>query len=109
MYDTLLKFLEYIEFELEVAPDGLHLVDLQRANLCGIEQEVFSTIDEVLDRLSVYANDYFVEPIAEDLGYAYNNWEDLYQFGMENGGYEQYPSLIFVKLFTFGIDKSLEV
>lgn len=79
---NVLEMLEWYEFDLEVSPEGLHLVDLQGANLGGIEEEVFADLKEVVDRLSTYHEDYIIRGI-ENQYYDTNpkedvsNWEEL--------------------------------
>lgn len=76
------EMLEWYEFDLEVSPQGLHLVDLQGANLGGIEGEVFSDLKEVVDRLSVYHEDYVIRDIENqyydtDPKENVSTWEEL--------------------------------
>ncbi len=107
MYDVIEQLLDYVEFELWVAPDGLHLVDTQRANLGGIEQEVFATLDEVVERLSTYINDYIIRGIEEEFDYECDSVVELYEHCMANGGYDRCPSLIFLKAYAYGVDTVL--
>jgi hypothetical protein len=104
MINLLLQLLDIIEFELFVAPDGLHLVDHQCANLGGIEQEVFATLDEVIERLSTYWEDYIVRGIEDVFDYCGDTWEDLYAYGMANGGDEVCPSLEYLRLLIGGTE-----
>lgn len=47
--------------ELEKEIHKFHLEDLDQANLCNIEDQVFDDFDEILDRLDTYFTDYFAE------------------------------------------------
>lgn len=79
-YKNIEELVNYVEFELEVNPNGtLALVDTQGANLGGIENQEFSTYREVVDRLSTYFSDYILEPLCNDLGIEdYQDDKDLY-------------------------------
>lgn len=46
--------------------DGIwSLIDLQGANLGGIEGDRFETASDILDRMDVYINDYILEPVED--------------------------------------------
>jgi hypothetical protein len=87
-----------LDFELEVNEDGtLSLIDLQRAYLGGIGDETFNNYAEVLQRLDMYAHDYWVYPLWEALHDEYgepfdsqwneqdNTWEELIQVARDLG------------------------
>lgn len=63
---TLTEFLNYFDFDYEKDENGNYrLIDLQRANLGGIEQEEFNSIPEIIDRLGTYYTDYIYRGISE--------------------------------------------
>lgn len=51
------QIIELCQFNLIKTGDKYRLEDWQKANLAGIEEERFDTIDEAIDRLEVYIND----------------------------------------------------
>lgn len=59
-------FLDVIEFELVKYEDGYGLVDLQGANLGDIEEDRFQTAAEIIERLSVYIEDYYLDDLDEE-------------------------------------------
>ena len=59
------EFLIITEFELVKYPDGFGLVDLQGANLGDIEGDRFETAEDIIDRMDVYVNDYFLNDIDD--------------------------------------------
>lgn len=59
--------LDLIEFELVKYEDGYGLIDLQGANLGGIEGDRFQTAAEIIDRLDVYIRDYYLDDLDEEL------------------------------------------
>lgn len=62
------EMLEYMEFRLVKYPDGTFgLVDLQGGNLGNIEDDRFDNAVQLLDRLDIYYDDYFINPIADEL------------------------------------------
>lgn len=47
-----LEVIHGCEFDIDINPDGtLSLVDMQGANLAGIEEEVFKDYEDILNRL----------------------------------------------------------
>ncbi len=63
--------LDLMEFDLVKYEDGYGLIDLQGANLCGIESDRFKTAEQIIERLDVYLNDYYFEVLeneAEEYG-----------------------------------------
>ena len=80
---TLSEYLAELDFDYKINDNNtISLIDLQGANLAGIENEQFeinSFLPLILsDRLSVYENDYFFEPIKEILND--NNIDDIDSF-----------------------------
>lgn len=75
---THLQFYELVsdcEFDVEVVQGGkLALVDMQKANLAGIEQETFDSYASVLERMSVYLDDYFFKPLVECIEQDFGVW-----------------------------------
>lgn len=59
------EFLSVTEFKLVKYTDGFGLVDLQGANLGDIEGDRFKTAEDIIDRMDVYINDYFLNDIDE--------------------------------------------
>ena len=63
---TLREFLNEFDFDYEKDENGNYkLIDLQRVNLGGIEQEEFSSIPEIVNRLDTYYGDYIYRTISE--------------------------------------------
>ena len=48
------------EFDLVVENGEFRVIDFQGANLGGIEQDRFDNLKDVLGRMSVYHDDYFI-------------------------------------------------
>ena len=88
------EFLELTEFKLvrhqndydEYTDEYGHwnLIDNQGANLGDIEGDRFESAAQILDRMTIYINDYIVEDIEECLEekgllpeYEYNSWDDI--------------------------------
>ena len=59
------EMLDVIEFEICKYEDGYGLNDLQGANLGDIEEERFTTAEEIIDRLDVYITDYYFTDLEE--------------------------------------------
>ena len=94
-YEKLLdEFLDLTEFRLvrhqndydEYSDEYGHwsLIDSQGANLGDIEGDRFESAAQILDRMTIYINDYIVEDIEECLEekgllpeYEYNSWDDI--------------------------------
>ena len=58
--------IECEEFSVEVDNNRFYrLIDMQHANLGGIEDESFSSLGEVLGRMQIYHKDYFFEDMEE--------------------------------------------
>ena len=88
--DRVAEILYTMDFEIMVNKDGtLSLNDLQGANLGNIENETFENYAQVLSRMDIYTQDYFVTPLIECLNEDYgdsfwekwneadNTWEEL--------------------------------
>lgn len=83
--DKVLELLDLYEFDLMYNTDGtLSVIDRQRANLGGIEEDTFNTLAEVLDRMDAYHNDYIVNGLEERADYDYKDWEDLCNYCKNN-------------------------
>lgn len=54
------------------------LIDNQCANLGGIEDERFSTIPAIVDRLDIYYNDYIYRDLEEEFG-LFGTAEELFK------------------------------
>lgn len=62
------EMLEYMEFRLVKYPDGTFgLIDLQGGNLGNIEDDRFDNALQLLDRLDIYYEDYFIRDLEEQL------------------------------------------
>lgn len=88
------EFLDLTEFRLVRHQNGYDeysdeyghwsLIDSQGANLGDIEGDRFESAAQILDRMTIYINDYIVEDIEECLEekgllpeYEYNSWDDI--------------------------------
>lgn len=61
-----LKLIEEIEFKVEkVDGDTYKVIDKTGENLGNIKEQVFANIDEIMDRLENYFNDYDMSFICE--------------------------------------------
>lgn len=77
---TLCDFLNHFDFDYEIQSDEngayFHLVDCQGANLGDIESDRFEIsakgLDDVIDRLDTYYNDYIFDGLAESLEKKYH-------------------------------------
>lgn len=80
-YKNIEEFIDSMDFEIlvEYNPDEeknmLRLHDLQVANLGGIEEDWFNDFDEVVCRMDIYINDYFLYPVEEEFGL--EDWSTL--------------------------------
>lgn len=69
------ELVTHCDFDIEVTKEGkLVLIDLQGANLGGIEGEEFDTYASVLERMSVYLDDYFFKPLVECIEEDFKEW-----------------------------------
>lgn len=61
------KIIEMEDFELLITSDNnhFHLHDLQGANLGCIEDEKFDNLSQVIERMSIYHDDYIYNPIED--------------------------------------------
>jgi len=73
------QFLELVEFSLIKYPDGMWSVyDKQGANLGGINGDTYKTAAAILDRMTIYIKDYFVESLEkclEEAGHEIPDWK----------------------------------
>lgn len=79
-FDTFNEVINSVEFKLmySKADNNFRLVDLQGANLADIESDTFDNLIEVIDRLDVYINDYFIEDVISEMNIgSYEHYEDL--------------------------------
>lgn len=61
------NIIEYLDFKVIKNKDKtIQLKDLQGANLADIELDVFNNLDEALERLEVYLNDYKIAILTEE-------------------------------------------
>ena len=58
-------FLSTTDFKLVKYSDGFGLEDLQYANLGNIEEDRFWTAADIIDRMDVYVQDYYLNDICE--------------------------------------------
>lgn len=66
-YPTIFReFLDLIEMELVRYEDGYGVIDLQGANLGDIEGDRFRNASELIDRLDLYINDYYIVDLEEE-------------------------------------------
>lgn len=84
---TLSEYLEMLDFSYKVNNDNtISLVDLQGANLAGIESEKFeinSNLAAVLsDRLTTYEDDYFFDDIIRSLREEFNYNGEIYPYDL---------------------------
>lgn len=85
-----IEFLDMTEFSLHKRIDAddvvcYGVVDLQHANLAGIEQDFFYSANDILERMDVYENDYIVNDILEcmkekNVLCEYSQWSDLLKY-----------------------------
>lgn len=78
------KFLEILDFDLVWTNSHCKLVDLQGANLGGIEDEMYS-IDKyiftnLVDRLDMYITDYIIDVFSDELDFdcSFYSYKELY-------------------------------
>lgn len=80
------SFLDFFDFTLEKYEDGYGVIDLQGANLCGIEEERFDTLSGIIDRFadSIYIPDY-IDTFLEEDGYDGDcDYESQYEWCVNN-------------------------
>lgn len=66
-YDAVCRaFLDLIEMELVRYEDGFGVIDLQGANLGDIQSDRFQNASELIDRLDIYINDYYITDLEEE-------------------------------------------
>ena len=77
--ETLRDFLFEMDFNYKINKDNeIQLIDLQGANLGGIEEETFSNVSQIIERLETYIDDYFMQSLGEIIGI------DLYYYTYED-------------------------
>lgn len=91
-------FISTTDFRLIKYKEGFGLEDLQGGNFGNIEADRFNTAEEIIDRMDVYVQDYFITDTEELLEDVYDvevptywSYEDLLEFArpiMENGSYK---------------------
>lgn len=59
------EFLNVTEFELVKYPDGFGVVDLQGENFGDIEGDRFKTAEDIINRMGIYIDDYYLNDICE--------------------------------------------
>ena len=62
------EFLALTDFKLIKYEDGFGVIDLQGADLGDISEDRFESAEEILDRMDIYINDYFLNDIDDLLG-----------------------------------------
>ena len=82
---TLSEYLSSLDFDYKVNKNNtISLIDLQDANLAGIESEEYEINDNLAmilsDRLSVYEEDYFFNAIVECLQQDFDYDGELYPY-----------------------------
>lgn len=90
------EMLNVYEFDLiintyENAESVFRLKDLQGGNLGGIEQENFYTLQDIVNRLDVYHQDYIYKPLEEkeNIKLNTNDWEIIAKKFIENENIEK--------------------
>ena len=75
---TFRELLNFFDFDYEKHKDGYSLVDLQGANLGGIEDDRFETPDEMIERLvsGIYGDDYLFSDVDMDIEDYINLYKD---------------------------------
>lgn len=96
-YENLfVQMIDLMEFSLNKYEDGYGVINQQCANLGDIENDRFENATSLIDRLSVYINDYIIEDLEDglsDIGVdvKYNNYKELLELSRKNididGGY----------------------
>lgn len=94
--EIFVAMLDLIEFELVNYEDGYGLVDLQGANLADIESDRFQTVEQIIDRLDAYINDYYLDDL-EDEAETYGLLDSIEALGYQHG--EVKPWLDFAEKF----------
>ena len=102
---SLRELLNYVEFDYEIIKNDnedytdkfdrgvelIKLIDLQNAYLGDIadfrvELNSKTAIEDIIDRLGIYWNDYVIEPLERDLDISACTWEELYKLTQEKYG-----------------------
>lgn len=105
---SLRELLSYVEFDYEIIKNDnedytdkfdrgvelIKLIDLQNAYLGTIAAfrvalNSDTAIEDIIDRLEIYWDDYEISPLEEDLDVdEYDNWNELYKLAQEKYGKE---------------------
>jgi len=103
------NMLDVMEFELienineKTNNKEYSLIDLQGANLGDIESERFSCYGDILERLEIYEEDYFIRSLEDYFDLEYSSWEDLLiKIGKEEVPEDRYWDIAAVALCIFG-------
>ena len=105
---NLAEFLDYFDFSYEKIQNDFKdpenddesevyaLIDNQHANLGGIENERFSTIPAIIDRLDIYYVDYIYRDLEEEFG-LFGTAEELFKQleGIDDKRQEGHYSLLY--------------
>ena len=105
---NLAEFLDYFDFSYEKIQNDFKdpenddegevyaLIDNQHANLGGIENERFSTIPAIIDRLDIYYVDYIYRDLEEEFG-LFGTDEELFKQleGIDDERQEGHYSLLY--------------
>lgn len=78
MFDLFNNFLKCMEFGLmyNQQTKRISLVDLQGGNYSQIEKEEFTSLSDIIDRLEVYIDDYFVKDLCNELNIKEDSFKD---------------------------------
>ena len=106
------EMLNVYEFDLiidtyENAESVFRLKDLQGGNLGGIEQENFYTLQDIINRLDVYHQDYIYKPLEEkeNIKLNTNDWEIIAKKFIENENIEKVLKRIDTHKYIYLCDK----
>lgn len=89
-YENLfVQMIDLMEFSLNKYEDGYGVINQQCANLGDIENDRFENATSLIDRLSVYINDYIIEDLEDGLSYIgvdvkYNNYKELLELSRKH-------------------------
>ena len=106
------EMLNVYEFDLivdtnENSESVFKLKDLQEGNLGGIEQENFYTLQDIINRLDVYHQDYIYKPLEEkeNIKLNTNDWEIIAKKFIENENIEKVLKRIDTHKYIYLSDK----
>ena len=82
MFDLFNDFLKFMEFGLKYNQQTkkISLVDLQEGNYNQIEEDEFTSLSDIIERLDIYIDDYFVKDLCNELDIkedSFKNCEEL--------------------------------